>query len=209
MLTVLTDYLFCYKKVTLPHVGTFTLVHLPAQLRLADKRLDSPSYSIELVDGKEVTAHQLSFIANSLGKKLEETATDLQQFGKEVEAKMATSGFEWIGLTTIKADTKTIPLPALALAPVIAEKVVRQDVAHPVLQGDKELTSMQIIGEKSKIERSSRPSSVSMIIGWIILALALLAIVFLLYNGKFKVGSAGLKLPALSVTILHKQSLNS
>lgn len=207
MLTILTHYLFRYKRVTLPHVGTLKLVQQPAGLRVADKQIDPPGYAIELTDEEEVAPHQLLFVSNSLGKKRDESATDLDIFGKEAGEKINTTGFDWPGLSVITSSSKKFPLASTALTPIVAERVLRQDAEHSVLQGDKQLTSSQITGERTEVEIERKPYPLMMIAGWIILALALLAIVFILYNGGFKAGSAGSKLPAASIVVTHRSIL--
>lgn len=156
-----------------------------------------------------MTAHQLSFISDVLGKQKEETATDLRRFGQEVKQHISTAGFHWQGVGNITADTKTLSLTPMALAPVRAEKVLRQDAEHSVLQGDKELTSTQITGsEKADVQQLNRAYPAVMIVGWIVLLLAILAIVFLLYTGKFKTGAAGSRLPVANVFVPFKHNFN-
>ena len=64
MLNHLTTYLFHYKKVSIPHVGTIQIVQRPPQLDVVDKRLQPPFYLVEFKKEEDVTDHQIRFLNN-------------------------------------------------------------------------------------------------------------------------------------------------
>ena len=192
MLHLLTNYLWQYKSVSIPHVGTILLHCQPAQVNVVDKLIMPPSYMAELKAKADVTEHQLYFLGQHLDKGKEEIVHDLQFFGDALQEKINGPGFEWQGLGIINRSTQTLPVVVSALQPVPAAKVLRADAQHAVLVGDH-----QVIGSASLVESDSviikKNKSVLIAIGWMLLLLSILAIAFLLYTGKFRVNAAGSK----------------
>jgi hypothetical protein len=192
VLNHLTKYLFQYKSVSIPSVGTLQIVQQPPQLNVVDKIILPPSFSVVIRKEEEVSAHQLQYLENILQRGHTNILSDLRFFGDKLQEKINGPGFEWNGLGTITRSTQTIPLMTGALEPVPAERVLRQHVQHSVLVGDQQMLSGttsddEIVGEKT----SKR--SLLVIIGWVLLFFSLLFIAFQLYSGRFRVNGAGSK----------------
>lgn len=207
MLNHLTIYLFQYKKVCLPHVGTLQLLQQPAQLNVAEKQIEPPSYRIEIVDDEIVPAHQLSFLNGFVQKDTEAVANDLRLFGETVRQKMREGGFEWEGIGVLQKGINQVPLRLDALQPVTAERVIRQEASHAVLVGDRETTSAQLADEKAEALKLERKGFPYVLVGWLLLVLAILFIAVWLFFGKFKTGSTGSRLPPLS-TLVRPSTIN-
>lgn len=195
MLRHLSHYLLQYGRVCVPHVGTLRLVQRPPALNVADKTIEPPSYVIELQPDESVSDHQLGFLHNAIGKQQDEAERELRLFGTAVQKQIGDGGFQWDGLGRLESKTQILPFHVLAMQPVAAEKIIRQEATHNVLVGDRELTSAQAV------ERVAQPASpagkkrtIAIAIGWVLLLLAVLAIAVLLYLGKFTVAAAGSKL---------------
>lgn len=197
VLNYLTAYLIQQKKLSIPGVGTLRLVQHPAQLNVAEKRIEPPSFSVEVGAEEEVSIHQLNFLNNTLGQKDEGSLQSLQSFGRAMHRQMNEGGFEWERIGTFSATLPAVSVAALE--PVYAEKVIRQDVSHTMLVGERELTSAQVADLKTK-DKSGRKFVLSISIGWLLLLLSLVGIAFLLYSGRFKTSAAGSKLPATMQT---------
>jgi hypothetical protein len=195
MLELLTNYLLQYKTVTVPNVGTLHLVQQAPQLNVADKRLEPPSYIVEIRQEENATDHQLGFLQSFAGKDNDAVATKLELFGASLRQKISNGGFDWQGLGMITSDTQSLLLRLAALQPLSAEKVIRQDAKHTILVGDREVTSDTLSDRNSNVAIPRKKRTVSIFIGWLLLVLALLAIALLLYFGKFNVNAAGSKLP--------------
>lgn len=192
MFDYLTKYLLQYKRVSIPSVGTIQLVQQPAQLNVADKLILPPSYNAEFRNEDHVPDHQLNFLASLLNKERENIHQSLCEFGHRLKERMNGEGFEWKGIGVIHTSNEgSTVFPGEGLEPVVAEKVIRQDAEHRVLVGDQQMTSTQIAGLREEVVENKR--SVLIIIGWIVLAMSILYIIFILWQGKFRVGAVGSK----------------
>ncbi|RYZ31142.1 MAG: hypothetical protein EOO10_00145 [Chitinophagaceae bacterium] len=191
MLNHLTNYLFQYRSVSIPHVGTIQLVQHPPQLNVVDKLMLPPSYSLELKTGGEVSDHQLAYFNAILQKGKDDVLQDLRFFGDKLQEKINGPGFNWEGVGTITHSTQSLPLSINALEPVPAQRVIRQDARHKVLVGDQQMLSGP--ATETSIEKTVGKRSIYLTIGWIVLVLSLLVIAFLLYQGKFRINSTGSK----------------
>lgn len=195
VLDQLTKYLVQYKRVSIPAVGTILLVQRPSELNVADKTILPPSFTAQLNEEDAVPEHQLQFLAGSLKEEKETVLARLQDVGNKLKKQVNSDGFEWQGIGTIRRSDAPVTVSLPALQPLSAERVLRQNAEHNVLVGDQQMTSTQIAGlrEEELEEGRKTKRSVLVIIGWIILLLSILYIIFILYQGKFRVGATGSK----------------
>ncbi len=192
MLPLLTKYLFQYKTVGIPHVGTIQIVQNPAQLDVVDKRLSPPFFMITLIRKEEVSEHQLNFIKNFLGRGRDETLADLKTFGDSLQAKIDEQGFEWNGLGIISRSTPTFSLAIPGLQSITAQKIIRANTKHDILVGDQHMTSLQMAERRTThTDVIVKRRSWIVIAGWTILLLSVLIIAIFLFTGKFRVNAAG------------------
>lgn len=192
LLNLLTKYLLQNKRVSLPSVGTIRLVHQPPQLDVANKVILPPSFVPELVRDETVSGHQVAFLSAALQKEKEEVLMLLQQVGEDLKARIKNEGFHWAGIGLIRDTSIESRLVLPALKPVPAERVLRHDATHRVLVGDQEVTAAQTTLLKEEVETvAEKERSVFIIIGWVLLVLSILFIVFILYRGRFRFGSTG------------------
>ena len=199
MLNLLTQYLFQYKSVSIPNVGTFSIVQQPPQLNIADKIILPPSYIVEIKNEDEVTDHQLSFLHASLQREKADVQRDLRFFGNKLQEKINGPGFTWDGLGTITRSTQSLPIAIGALEPIPAERVLRQDARHKVLVGDQQRLSG---GIDEEVVIAGRKRSLFVVIGWVLLLLSILFIAWHLYSGKFRVNAAGSRQSPTSYSIV-------
>ena len=174
-------------------MGTIQLVQQPPQLNVADKIIQPPSYAAELKDDETVSEHQLNFLSAALQQERESIHHSLNDLGLRLKEKVQGEGFNWNGIGTIRSSGGVVSVPVDGLEPLPAERVLRQDAEHTVLVGDHEMTSTQIAGMREGEAAGKRKRSIWMIIGWIVLIISILAIVFVLYQGKFRIGATGSK----------------
>lgn len=186
----LTKYLFHYKQVSIPSVGTLYLVQQPARLNVVDKLIEPPGYLAELKTEQAVTDHQLDFLSRALKAEKETVRRNLQELGDRLQRKIQNDGFEWKGIGWLRQAGHQFAVLPEAMEPIPAAKVLRQNAEHSVLVGDQQLTSTQIAGQREGFIVRGR-TSVWMIIGWVLLFLSILYIVFVLYLGKFRFGATG------------------
>jgi hypothetical protein len=187
----LIKYLVQYGRMCIPHIGTFELVRQVPQLDVADKVLVPPFYKTVFSEKDVIPEHQLQFIssASSIPKR------ELLSFGEKLRARIYAAPVNLEGFGRLKYSSNTIvfepePIHLTSLQVIPAQKVLRENVQHNVLVGDREV-SRQVT---DAVDRSYRKRSLVTTIGWIVLGLALAAIVVILYLGKFQVSSSGLRM---------------
>jgi hypothetical protein len=189
----LTNYLLQYKRVSIPSVGTIQLIQQPAQLDAAGKLILPPTFSVTIKENGGVSEHQLSFLSAALKKEKETVRQSLAETGLWLSEKINGKGFDWKGIGFIQQNNNDLIIPAEALDSVPAEPVLQQDTEHTIQVGDQQMTAAQVANLKEKRVVTEKNRSIFMIIGWIILLLAILYILFVLYQGKFRVGASGSK----------------
>jgi len=192
VLALVTKYLLRYKRVAIPKVGTFEIVVQSPQLDVADKRLTSPVYLTRHNVDDNVPDHQFRFFANGVDEK--QVRDELYSFGERLRRQVQNSPFYWKGLGTLKYASSAVlfePDEILlgSLPPVTAEKVIRQNVQHSMLVGDREMNSQQVNEVLARVEYK-RPWFITL--GWILLIVAVVAILIYLYMHDFQTSSTGL-----------------
>lgn len=188
----LTNYLLQYRQVCIPSVGTIRLVQQPAQLDVADKTITPPCYRTEISSEEAVPEHQLAFLSAALHEEKDRVLELLSALGQRIREKMDGNGFDWKGVGWMGSSGVSEAMTPSLLQPVRAERVLRSDPEHSVRVGDREMTSRQLSERREEGEIApQKKRSVWMIAGWVLLALAILFIVFMLYQGKFRIGATG------------------
>jgi hypothetical protein len=192
VLSLLTKYLLQYKRVSIPHIGSFELVQEPPQWRVADQLFEPPSFTTAYLKPDEVPEHQSRFFL----LRATEEQLDLASFGRQLRHRLRKGPIQWKGFGILRDASNEIifepqPLALPALQPVPARKIIRQDATHSVLVGDTQV-NRQAHEETVVVRKTSR--SWQIILAWILLVLCLAAIIALLYEGDFSPSAAGLRL---------------
>ncbi len=194
MLNLLTKYLLQYRQVSIPSVGTVRLVQSPAQLNVADKVLHPPSFAAELTaDSSRVPDHQIWFLSAALHQEKEAVLKSLQSLGEQMSGPVSGDGFDWKGIGLIKRNAAPVSLRLQAFTPVLAERVLRHDAEHSVLVGDRQrmVGPANAVPAEPEPETAEKKRSPLIIVGWVLLILSILYILFVLFRGGFKIGSTG------------------
>ena len=200
VLALLTKYLVQYKRVCIPHIGTFEIVQQSPQLLIADKTISAPVFTTRYVNNDRVPEHQVHFIASCEHATKESLEEELSLFGRNLKTSIQNSPFYWNGFGTLRFasselvfDPQNIQFDSLQYIP--AKKVIRENAQHHVLVGDRQMMSSgqssQVIEEN--VEKKPAPS-MEMFIGWIVLFVTVALIVYLLIIGNFQPGISGLRL---------------
>ena len=193
VLALVTKYLLRYKRVAIPNVGTFEIVAHSPQLDVADKRLTSPVYQARHNQDDHVPEHQFHFFAKD-GIDENKLRDELYSFGERLRRQVQNSPFHWKGLGTLKYTSSSVlfepdEIVLDSLQAVTAEKVIRQNVQHNMLVGDREMNSQQVNEVLTRVEYK-RPWFI--IAGWTLLIVTVVAIVVYLYMHNFQTSSTGL-----------------
>ena len=193
MLSILTDYLLRYKTVCIPNIGTFEIVQQSPLLNFAEKICLPPAFSTEYKDQQQLSDHQINTIAATHKLTSEQLRNQLIEFGKQLRTHIAKQPFYWKGFGTLRCTSDTVifvpaPIDINSLKPVTADKVMRGTADHSMVIGDKEMTFQQATDAlQIPVTKKHYP----LWIGWIVVALALIAILVILYLGNFEPSSAG------------------
>ena len=209
VLNLLTKYLFQYRTVTIPHVGTIQIVQHTPQLDVVDKVILPPGFSAQIKSEEKISAHQLNYLNGFLQKEDGLILEDLQQFGSQFNDKIKNEGLDWSGVGRFDKNTQVFSIPVEGLAAVTAERVMRNNPDHQVLVGDRQTSSLQLAEEKNFNPFEGKPRFSLVTIGWILLALSVVAIAILFYQGKFSVHSGGSRMKITTSQLQQGQSLNS
>lgn len=194
VLTLLSKYLLQYKKVCIPHVGTFEIVQQSPQLDVADKLILPPVYVTRHITTDDIPDHQSRFFA-SFGVEREKPGQELFLFGEQLKRRIQSAPFHWKGFGTLLYTSSELSfqpdeIRIEGLQPVSANKVLRENVQHNMLVGDQEMTSQQVTDVLTHVEQK-RPWFI--IVGWALFVIALIAILILLYLNNFQKSSTGLQ----------------
>ena len=193
VLPLLTKYLLQYKRVCIPHIGTFELVQQPPRLDVADKHFSPPFFTTTYISQQQVPDHQLHFLCAD-GLPRESARAELFSFGEALKNRIRTDAFRWNGFGSLHLEANEVvfepqSIRLESLQQIQAEKVMRKDATHNMLVGDKETTNTEMI--TSLAVRKKRGSLV-ILIGWILALLALIAVIVILYLGKFQTTASGM-----------------
>lgn len=196
MLSILTDYLLRYKTVCIPNIGTFEIVQQSPLLNFAEKLCFPPAFSTEYKDQQQLTDHQINTIAATHKLTSEQLREQLIDFGNQFRNHIAKQPFYWKGFGTLRCTSDTVifvpaPIDIDSLKPVTADKVMRGTADHNMVIGDKEMTFQQAT---NALQSPIAKKHYYLWIGWTILALALLAIIIILYNSGFNPLGTGLRI---------------
>lgn len=180
-----------YHRVAIPNVGTIEIVQQPAELNFVDKLIFPPKYIAQLKKEPVITDHQLNYLASANKTDKQTVREELDVLGEKIRRKIEVDSFHWNGIGQLSAGVTSFPVESLVMGPVTAEKVKRENAEHNVLIGDQEIVTRQQSTSHAKSIRKKRPMIIT--IGWIVLALAVIAIIYLLVSGNFSIYSSGLR----------------
>ncbi|MGZ5191301.1 MAG: hypothetical protein ACXWCZ_09800, partial [Flavisolibacter sp.] len=190
---ILTKYLVQYKRVSIPHIGTFEIVQQSPELHIGDKLITAPLFTTKYVNNDQVTDHQFHFIENC-----EQLAKDeLSSFGENLNKMIRKHPFYWNGFGTLRYDSSRLVFDPLSielnsLSNIIASKVTRKNVRHSMLVGDLQMTGQQVTEVFNQPELK-KPKEIYMTVGWIIFIIAIIGTAVVLYLGRFQVSATGLR----------------
>jgi hypothetical protein len=184
-----------YKKLCIPHIGTFEMVENAPEFNVVDQLILPPSFRLHLHTDDFVPEHQVNYLATSIHKDGETVREELDSLGKRIKNKVQKQPFSLNGFGTISSVSNSIsfnaePVRVLGFDPVSAVRMIRENVEHSMLVGDQQMTSRQMT---DTLSQSGKKRSYAVLIGWILFILALLAIAFILYKEGFNPLSSGLR----------------
>jgi nucleoid DNA-binding protein len=146
---LLRSFLIQHKHVSVPGLGSFHLVRKPATHDIASRKLLAPEYSIHFDALNDSPDRQLfAYVSRKMNLPEWEAIGMVNQFALELKDKLKTGKHvHWEGI----GDLETIPggqvilrntdLHYDFLPHVSSNRVIRKEVAHTVLVGERERSS--------------------------------------------------------------------
>ncbi|MFL5738955.1 MAG: hypothetical protein ACJ75B_01955 [Flavisolibacter sp.] len=194
VISILTKYLLKYRRVCIPHIGTFEIIQDSPRLNVADKKFTPPSFHVKHLHQDFVPEHQFDFCSPDPASK-EKVREELFSFGRDLREKIQQDPFSWNGFGTIRYAANEVifephRIQLESLQGVPAEKVIRLNAEHSMLVGDREMTRRQVT---SVLHQRKTILPLAQTIGWILLVLALAAIAYILYREGFSPAATGIK----------------
>lgn len=198
LLRELTKYLLLYKKLVVPHIGTFELVPEAACFRTGDQRLSPPGFRVSHSTSDLVPRHELIFLSEESYSDEYLAARQLSTFGKNLELKIQQEPYTWPGLGTLQIQDNLVSFVAgrfsanglTDLSVQKLEEEVTEDDQHTLHQEDAVSVSDQVISEEEEVvEKRS-----SLLIPLIVLGILITVIVVVLVLGGFQPQASGLKI---------------
>lgn len=191
MLEQLTQYLLQFGSVTVPTVGTVRLIQKPATLDVAYKTIQPPRYIARFNLEDNVSDHQLLYFKTFYNAHATSYLNDL---GQDIKNRIWNGGYIWTGIGEFEQTNNEIQFHPetleTGLTAVTAERVLRDNAQHSVLRGDNIVMSHN---NDMPEEEVVRKKSYVALIAWIAALLALLFIVFYLYQHNFNLQGTGLQ----------------
>jgi hypothetical protein len=194
VLADVTKYLLLYKRLCIPHVGTFEVVQQAPEYTVVDKLILPPQFSVRYHQQEQLSEHQLEYLAASVNSSKESAWDQLVHLGHRIRNRAEKKSFYWNGIGALTVNGNTVNFennfaPVEGLSSVDAHKVLRENVEHSRLVGDKQ-TSSAVQGRSVKKSWWTLPVKWA----WIILAIAVVAILIILILYRFTPLATGLKL---------------
>ncbi len=148
----LYQYLIQHKELPVPGIGTFLLERRPAEIDFPNRKINPPAYAATLLPASHVPEKNFFYwLAQSLGVSDREAIFRFNDFAFDMKKQISDGTvINWNGVGTLNkglaGDVKfTASLPAVALlAPVTADKVIREKAEHMVRVGEDEKTSAEM-----------------------------------------------------------------
>jgi len=196
VLSLFTRYLLQYKKVCIPTIGTFEIVQLAPVLNFTDKLFLPPSYTTNFLKKDQLSEHQVNYFASCNQFEKDTLRQELISFGEKFRNIIKKGPYQWNGFGTLQIDSDNVVFHPVMISldsfqNIHAKKVMRGTSDHNMIMGDREITVQEATMVLST-PKTRKP--VYMIIGWILLAIAILIIFYILFTGHFEPNSSGLKI---------------
>jgi transcriptional regulator with XRE-family HTH domain len=192
----LYEFLILNKKLSLPGIGTISMLRNAAQHDYADRLFTSPYYSFKIESKNDKPSKKLfDWLCSATGIAEWDAMKAVNDFSFELKRKLSDEGevnWEKIGIFRrdnngdITLDPHTISLTSEET--VTADKVIRVKAEHTVLVGEKERTSVEM---EEYLSHSSPQRNYLWIIAIILIVLATMFIGWYFSENGFSPSSAG------------------
>lgn len=195
MFLTLNDYLYAFKSLGLPGIGSFSVMSRSAQNDVADSSLHAPALQVQFED-KEIGINDdfYKWISYRKGISKEDAVLEFSNFIDHLKRDLQSGGdVAWTGLGVLKNEEGNIVFSSDIVqdifTPVHAAKVVRENETHDVLVGERQTTSD--VMKEELLQEDNLPRRTKYIFIWLLLFATLAAVAFHLYKNGFNISSIG------------------
>ena len=165
MIDILNGYLIQNKSISIPGLGTIYLERLPAMNDFTNRQIQPPSYRFRFDKYFDAPDKDFfTFLATHKNIPEYEAIKQYNEFAYDLRNRIRREQkFTWpdIGILS-KEMSGEIHFESSSLntflPPVKATRVIRQDVQHPILVGDQEMTTQdmsEMLSEETYVEKES------------------------------------------------------
>jgi hypothetical protein len=190
MIEILNGYLIQHKSISIPGLGTIYVERLPAMNDFTNRQIQPPSYKFRFDKYFDAPDKDFfNFLATNKNIPEYEAIKQYNEFAYELRNSIRHhEKFNWPDVGVLSQDLGgeihfESADPGSCMAPVAANRVIRQHAQHAILVGDQEKTNQEMtemLSEGTFVERES----------WWIYALILFAIALcLLFFHFFRAGT--------------------
>lgn len=179
------------KAVSLPGLGTFSLLNIPAQSDFATRRIFGPAYSIHFSNATDSPSKEMfNYISRKRNISDWEAVRSVNEFSAELNARLRKGEkVEWKGIGILESGStgqflfEPEKLKYSFIPSVKAERVIRKENDHSVLVGEQEMHKSDMqewLENESYVEEKAGWWIPAAIIG----AIVLLVLFFSLLNQR-------------------------
>lgn len=202
----LSQYLFLYKHLNIPGVGTFVLMPKQANANFTSRSIKAPGWDLlfmqsigENISNNNDVYHQnnlYNWLSSNLGISKQEATLQFDDFSDSIKHRLQNNEkIEWEEIGTLVKDGEHISLttaPSLAspFTEVKAEKIIRENANHNVLVGERETTTDVMREELFDDEKRYNTGRTIVLI---ILISSIAALAWYLFSDGMKLSSIGNK----------------
>ncbi|WP_114792013.1 hypothetical protein U0035_09150 [Niabella yanshanensis] len=183
MFDILLQYLFEFKRLSLPTIGGFELENKVANANLADSTIAAPTWIVGFRPyspdvNMDEKSRLVSWLAGNRNISMDEAGRHLEQFITDLQSRLSNGEtVNWPGLGILEQrDGQVVFQPTAAqISPftdVTAKKISRENTSHQTLVGDKETTTAEM-REQLLLPDEKRRSGTTLM--WVVLGIALIA----------------------------------
>ncbi len=207
----LYQYLIQHKELPVPGIGTFLLKRNSAEIDFPNRKINPPSYAVAFLPASHVPGKNFFYwLAQSLGISDREAIFRFNDFAFDMKKQISEGTvINWDGVGTLNrglaGDVKFTALAQTTelLAPITAEKVIREKAEHMVRVGEDEKTSVEMT---EMLNHQEEKKSHSWTIALILLLLSVIFIGWYFSEHGVDVSATanGLKLIPLEATATYQ-----
>jgi hypothetical protein len=165
MYAELYRFLILHKELSIPNIGTFSLIKRAAAGDFPNRKIEPPSYTFSFQTATNLPSKKFyNWLSNALLVSDREAIVRFNDFAFDLKRKIGEGEtINWNGIGTLGkelgGDIKFVAITKDLIfeQPVKAEKLIREKAEHMVRVGEAEKTSaeMEILLTKSRKSRSN------------------------------------------------------